>query len=255
MRFLGNETMHPQLVDLRHCLAAVYVTYLACLKAACGTAACCQHQDGGLIHCANATAPVTGDGGNAGRPAHSKEKPLILVMQLSTKNLWDSFCQYTAAVNAQWAKSFGHRYLLTDGEYLRTTDLWRGGNVRAVLEVMRQVPREVEWIFHLDCDAVLVDFHQDALSSTIGASEMQVFLSRDESGFAGTSRLSNMGTGLWRRSNWTLQFLESWWQVKAIPPRCLTVTPVEMNKRFWRSSWQRTSIVVLSSWSCCLQGC
>ena len=26
------------------------------------------------------------------------------------------------------------RYLLTDGEYLRTTDLWRGGNVRAVLE-------------------------------------------------------------------------------------------------------------------------
>ena len=26
---------------------------------------------------------------------------------------------------------------------------------------------EVEWIFHLDCDAVLVDFHQDALVSGI----------------------------------------------------------------------------------------
>eukprot|EP00435_Cladocopium_sp_Y103_P013058 s1299_g3.t1 len=148
----------------------------------------------------------------------SGEKPLILVMQLATSNLWDSFCQYTAAVNAQWAKRMGHRYLLTGGEYLRSSDLWRGGNIRAV---MKQVA-EVDWIFHLDCDAALVDFSQDALLRTIDehrhrAEETEVFLSRDESGFAGTSRLSNMGTGLWRQSSWTLQLLESWWQAELEP--------------------------------------
>lgn len=78
-----------------------------------------------------------------------QEKPLILVMQLATSNLRDSFCQYTAAVNAQWAKRMGHRYLLTGGEYLRSSDLWRGGNIRAVLQVMKQAA-EVDWIFHLD---------------------------------------------------------------------------------------------------------
>ncbi|CAE7226829.1 cspG, partial [Symbiodinium sp. KB8] len=66
--------------------------------------------------------------------------PRFLVMQLATPNLWDDFCQYTAALNAQWARGLGHRYVLTAGEYLERGDLWRGGNVRAVLEVLRQAP-------------------------------------------------------------------------------------------------------------------
>lgn len=105
------------------------------LLAACD--ACCQAPSGteSLVHCANATTPVSG---GVARAARSEEKPLILVMQLATSNLWDSFCQYTAAVNAQWAKRMGHRYLLTGGEYLRSSDLWRGGNIRAVLQVMKQ---------------------------------------------------------------------------------------------------------------------
>ncbi|CAJ1408353.1 unnamed protein product [Effrenium voratum] len=140
-------------------------------------------------------------------------KPLVLVMQLATANLWDSFCQYTAAVNAQWAHRLGHRYILTGGEYLHRADLWRGGNVRAVLEVMKQAPAEVDWIFHLDCDAALVDFSKDALAAVLARhGSAELLLSRDESGFAGGSRLSNMGTGLWRRSAWTEEFLEAWWQ-------------------------------------------
>ena len=38
------------------------------------------------------------------------------------------------------------RYLLTDGEYLRTTDLWRGGNVRAVLEVGKTWVQLTGWV-------------------------------------------------------------------------------------------------------------
>ena len=38
------------------------------------------------------------------------------------------------------------------------------------------------------------------------------------SGFAGTSRLSNMGTGLWRRHAWTTSLLETWWQERGLLP-------------------------------------
>ncbi|CAJ1435992.1 unnamed protein product, partial [Effrenium voratum] len=175
-----------------------------------GEMPCCgveEQQAGGLVRCANATAPW------GGARRGTKGKPLVLVMQLATANLWDSFCQYTAAVNAQWAHRLGHRYILTGGEYLHRADLWRGGNVRAVLEVMKQAPAEVDWIFHLDCDAALVDFSKDALAAVLARhGSAELLLSRDESGFAGGSRLSNMGTGLWRRSAWTEEFLEAWWQ-------------------------------------------
>lgn len=36
------------------------------------------------------------------------------------------------------------------------------------------------------------------------------------SGFAGTSRLSNMGTGLWQRHAWTKSLLETWWQERSL---------------------------------------
>ena len=42
-------------------------------------------------------------------------------------------CWYSPLHSCFWV-AISARYLLTDGEYLRTTDLWRGGNVRAVLE-------------------------------------------------------------------------------------------------------------------------
>ncbi|CAE7853825.1 cspG, partial [Symbiodinium microadriaticum] len=75
---------------------------------------------------------------------------------------------------------------------------------------------EVDWIFHLDCDAALVDFSgKDALDAVLrrhANEDTRALLSRDESGFAGSSRLSNMGTGLWKRTAWTLQLLEKWWK-------------------------------------------
>ncbi|CAK9099211.1 unnamed protein product [Durusdinium trenchii] len=181
---------------------------LCLLVSAASSTPCCEEM-GSLVHCANATSPPLAPG------AASSSKTRVLVMQLATSNLWDSFCQYTAVVNARWAKRLDHRYVLTAGEYLRSSDLWRGGNVRAVLEVMKEASEEVDWIFHLDCDAALVDFSgEDALLETIQryGEKVEVILSRDESGFAGTSRLSNMGTGLWRRSQWTLRLLETWWQ-------------------------------------------
>ena len=51
-------------------------------------------------------------------------------------------------MNAHWAKIMGHRrlaacglafwrYLLSPGEFLSRSDLWRAGNVRTVLEASK----------------------------------------------------------------------------------------------------------------------
>eukprot|EP00747_Dinoflagellata_sp_TGD_P063823 gnl/TRDRNA2_/TRDRNA2_153622_c2_seq2.p1 gnl/TRDRNA2_/TRDRNA2_153622_c2~~gnl/TRDRNA2_/TRDRNA2_153622_c2_seq2.p1 ORF type:complete len:207 (+),score=32.21 gnl/TRDRNA2_/TRDRNA2_153622_c2_seq2:32-622(+) len=178
-----------------------------------GPAVCCEDAGGAdgasdLVRCANASAPP--------RPLRRvpRAKPLVLVMQLATPNLWDNFCRYSAATNAAWARRLGHRYLLTPGDFLRKADLWRGGNVRAVLEVMRNSPDEVDWLFHLDCDASIVDFSGgDALTAAIAkfaTPQTEILLSRDETGFAGNSRLTNLGTGLWRKTAWTQQLLAAY---------------------------------------------
>eukprot|EP00927_Polykrikos_kofoidii_P054697 TRINITY_DN49085_c0_g1_i1.p1 TRINITY_DN49085_c0_g1~~TRINITY_DN49085_c0_g1_i1.p1 ORF type:complete len:667 (+),score=116.07 TRINITY_DN49085_c0_g1_i1:229-2229(+) len=180
-----------------------------------------------LVMCANASAPP--------KQLHtSKEEvrfstrtavsPLILVMQLATSNLWNSFCGFTSATNGAWARRHGHSYLLTAGEYLDRADLWRGGNVRAVLEVMRVVqPSQAAWLFHLDCDAALVDASDDDALRRVLAEyakpRTEVLLSRDETGFAGGSRLTNLGTGFWRRSPWTKRFLAEVWRVLLSDPR------------------------------------
>lgn len=173
-----------------------------------------------LVQCANASAPPWSAPESGSQSERSLPQthavPLLLIMQLATPNLWCSFCRYTAAVNAAWARQRGHRYFITSGEYLSQADVWRGGNVRAVRQVLDSVPDVVQWIFHLDCDAMIVDHSsRDAVSDVVASfasSETEILLSRDESGFAGGSRLTNLGTGLWRRSAWTLRFLDRAWR-------------------------------------------
>eukprot|EP00913_Durusdinium_trenchii_P006838 g6429.t1 len=75
--------------------------------------------------------------------------------------------------------------------------------------------RDAPWLLWIGADASFVDFGEDVLRRTLteyAAEQVQVLISRDPHGRAGNSlSLFNADVILIRRSSWSSQFLQRWW--------------------------------------------
>ncbi|CAE8736109.1 unnamed protein product [Polarella glacialis] len=171
---------------------------------------CCSLAEESLILCANSSA--AGGGKDAAPAVH------IALVTLATPEIY-GYAAYTAAINAAYAKTFGHSFQVAStsphlagaGQQL----VWRAGNVATILDVLESGAGGADWIAYMDADACLVDFSAgDALVSALrqyAGEEVHLLMSRGELIGPGSSSLFNSGFALLRNHPWTVKLVRLWW--------------------------------------------
>ncbi|CAE7283367.1 unnamed protein product, partial [Symbiodinium sp. KB8] len=135
-----------------------------------------------------------------------------LIVTYATEHV-HSFAQYSLPLNANWARDFGHSFVV-DARARASGGVDVKNSKVLVKKHWVDHPKE-EWILWIGADAVLVNFDSDILRQTIrlhATPQAQVIITRDPHGRAGDSiSLFNADVILIRRSPWSSQFLQRWW--------------------------------------------
>lgn len=178
-------------------------------------AVCCSAVSGKThVRCANETAPP-----------HRSETPLpdenlnkVLIVTYATPHVY-GFARYSLAVNANWARRFGHSFVV-DGRDL-ATDGVDVKNAKILVKHHWVSLRDIreQWVLWIGGDAVFAEFdefREDVLRRVIATHgqdpRTQIIITRDPHGRAGNSMsLFNADVILLRRSDWTSAFLKRWW--------------------------------------------
>ncbi|CAE7666331.1 RIOX1, partial [Symbiodinium sp. CCMP2456] len=126
-----------------------------------------------------------------------------------------SFAQYSLPLNANWARAFGHSFVV-DARARASGGVDVKNSKVLVKKHWVDHPKVTEgWVLWIGADAVLVNFDRDILRQTIrlyATPHTQVIITRDPHGRAGDSMsLFNADVILIRRSPWSSQFLQRWW--------------------------------------------
>eukprot|EP00929_Paragymnodinium_shiwhaense_P012024 TRINITY_DN11860_c1_g1_i2.p1 TRINITY_DN11860_c1_g1~~TRINITY_DN11860_c1_g1_i2.p1 ORF type:complete len:1227 (-),score=225.45 TRINITY_DN11860_c1_g1_i2:294-3974(-) len=162
------------------------------------------------VACANRTAPY--------QTASSKvDGDRVLIVTYATAHV-HSFARYALAINANWAKRHQHSFVIDTRK--RAQDGVDAKNAKVLVKKHWVAHPDVaeKWALWIGADAAIVDFEKkgDVLRRLIGQHaadpNVQIIITRDPHGRAGNSMsLFNADVILMRRTQWTTDFLQRWW--------------------------------------------
>ncbi|CAK9060515.1 unnamed protein product [Durusdinium trenchii] len=167
---------------------------------------CCSGDAERQILCANRTAPMG--------QSELCDKHRVLITTYATHHV-HSFARYTLPLNANWALRFNHSFVIDTRERADGGVDVKNAKVMVKKYWVDHPSVSAPWLLWIGADASFVDFGEDVLRRTLteyAAEQVQVLISRDPHGRAGNSlSLFNADVILIRRSSWSSQFLQRWW--------------------------------------------
>ncbi|CAE7228685.1 RIOX1, partial [Symbiodinium microadriaticum] len=171
-----------------------------------GRHVCCGRKTAtAALLCANSTVPPLGE---------PVDELKTLIVTYATEHV-HSFAQYSLPLNANWARDFGHSFVVDARARASGGVDVKNSKVLVKKHWVDHPKVTEEWILWIGADAVLVNFDSDILRQTIrlhATPQAQVIITRDPHGRAGDSiSLFNADVILIRRSPWSSQFLQRWW--------------------------------------------
>ncbi|KAK3271390.1 hypothetical protein CYMTET_20255 [Cymbomonas tetramitiformis] len=160
----------------------------------------------GLLHCANTSAAFRGD-----------QQKVVLITMITTDKVRD-WAQYSAAVNAMWAKSHGYEFIVISENHPALTLEEKGKTTAAPSQVPSieavLLRPEVEYVFWLDADAVMVGHHFDVRQFAAEYPGSDLIVCREAN--LETNNVINSGAMIFRKSEWSLSLLRAWYSHKTV---------------------------------------
>lgn len=159
----------------------------------------------GLLHCANTSAAFRDD-----------QQKVVLITMITTDKVRD-WAQYSAAVNAMWASAQGYDFIVISENHPALTLEAKGvdnrfGKVPSI-EAMLLRP-EVEYVFWLDADAVVVGHQFDVRQFAAEYPDSDLIVCREAN--LETNNVINSGAMIFRKSQWSLSLLRAWYSHKTV---------------------------------------